>query len=294
MIYNNYLESERRKTIIGLFKKHPKRKSALVFVDFEHWYVSMYRKYSMRPRLKEWRDDLAKDFDIREILFFGDFSNPGMKHEIPRIRTITNLIIETQNTSPHHKKDFTDFIMLDYIYQEAISSPDVDTFIIFTGDGHFSSVVKFLCDKCKKQVIIYAVKEGLSGMLRSVASECYELPSEEDIRNTYYSMINDRIKEITLPDPVTGKRKYALFNNVSKEVADIYKMPLEDVRGIMEEMTEKGYLKSEYRYVSYNRRLKTVVIDEKAIENDGITLTDNKDYFVIPKNNDKNSDKGKK
>ena len=40
-------------------------------------------------------------------------------------------------------KDYTDFIILDNIYQKALSSSDVNLFIIFSGDGHFSSVVAF-------------------------------------------------------------------------------------------------------------------------------------------------------
>lgn len=281
------------KRIIGLFSIKKKQKSALAFVDFEHWYVSMYRKFSMKPRLKEWRDSLAGEYDLKEILFFGDFSNPGMKYEIPRIRAISNLIIETQNTSPHHKKDFTDFIMLDYIYQKAISSPDVDTFIIFTGDGHFSSVVKFLRDRCKKHVIIYAVKDSLSGMLRSVATETYELPTDEDISITHYSMIAAKITEATLPDPETGKRKYALFPNVAGAVASAYNMDVENVRGIMNEMAEKGYIRSEYKYVRYNRRLKTITLDNDALKKDGISLITDSDYFVLPKNAEKKRQKGR-
>ena len=99
----------------SLFGKKSSKPNAFVFVDYEHWYVSMYRRYGLRPRVRQWCDELAKNYTLKEILFFGDFSNTGMRYEIPRIREVTNMVIETQNTSAYYKKDFTDFIMIDYI-----------------------------------------------------------------------------------------------------------------------------------------------------------------------------------
>ena len=131
--------------MFGFLKKSSKsKKNAIVFVDFEHWYISLDRLHESKPDIKGFRDELEKDYDLKEILFFADFSNNSLRAELPKIRQITNHIIETQNASPAHKKDFTDFIMLDHIYQMAISSPDVDTFKLFSGDGAFSSVVSYL------------------------------------------------------------------------------------------------------------------------------------------------------
>ena len=119
----------------------------------------MYKNYSSRPEIKKWKNELDKKYNISDMFFFGDFSNPGMRYEISKIREVSNNVIETQNTSQHYKKDFTDFIMLDSIYQRAMFAKDIDTFIIFTGDGHFTSVVKFLTNTCKKEVIVYAVRD---------------------------------------------------------------------------------------------------------------------------------------
>lgn len=68
-----------------------------------------------RPDIKAWRDALSEKYEMEEIIFFADFSNPALRQEIPRIREVSNYIIETQNTSTSFKKDFTDFIMLDHI-----------------------------------------------------------------------------------------------------------------------------------------------------------------------------------
>jgi len=131
---------------IGLFGSHKKAKpTAAVFVDYEHWYISLHRMYQIRPNLQAWMADMKENYDILDVTFFADFSNQHLANEVPRIREITNNIIFTAPTGTGaHKKDFTDFIMLDHIYQRAMSSKEIDTFIIFSGDGHFSSVVSFL------------------------------------------------------------------------------------------------------------------------------------------------------
>ena len=120
------------------------KKRAVAFVDFEHWYISLDKLYHIRPDIKGFRDELSDRYDIVDIAFFGDFSNPSLRAEIFNIRQVSNTIIETQNSSAVFEKDFTDFIMLDHIYQSAIKpeNKDIDAYILFTGDGHFSSAAR--------------------------------------------------------------------------------------------------------------------------------------------------------
>ncbi len=272
-------------TEIGLFsglKKKNSKPAAFVFVDYEHWYVSMLKRYSMRPRIRAWRDELAKTYNIKEMLFFADFSNPGMRAEIPRIREVTNLVIETQNTSPHYKKDFTDFIMLDNIYQKALSSPDVGTFIIFTGDGHFSSVVRFLVQSCNKKVLIYAVRDGLSGMLKSVCSKSYEVPTEDEIDITYFSMIAKQIRDTD----TTGRRfSEPSFTSVLGAVSEFYGIDREQIKEKANKMTERGYVTVTPHKISYNKRISTVRLNESKLASDGVELIYDPLYLMIPKRN---------
>jgi uncharacterized LabA/DUF88 family protein len=159
-------------------------------VDYEHWYISLYRMYQIHPNLKGWMADLKERYDVLDVTFFADFSNQHLANEVPRIREITNNIIFTAPTGTGaHKKDFTDFIMLDHLYQRAMSAKDIDTFIIFSGDGHFSSVVSFLKNTMDKEVGIYGVKDALSNQLRNIASWVNTVPSEDDIYKPYYQAI---------------------------------------------------------------------------------------------------------
>ena len=73
----------------------PEKPIAVAFVDYEHWYISMDRFYHEKPDIKAWRAELAEKYDLRDVVFFADFSNPSFRAEIPRIREVSSYIIET-------------------------------------------------------------------------------------------------------------------------------------------------------------------------------------------------------
>ena len=152
--------------------------SAAVFVDYEHWYIALDKNFHSRPDIHEFTDRLKHKYHISSYTFFGDISNLSLQNEMHKIRGYTNDIVETKNGG-HYKKDFTDFIMLDRIYQTAYSNKDIDTFIIFTGDSHFTSAVLFLKNICHKQVIVYGVKNAFSNQLKIAASEALEIEPDE-------------------------------------------------------------------------------------------------------------------
>ena len=219
----------------------------------------------MRPQIKEWRDMVAKKYNIREILFFGDFSSTaGMKYEIPRVREITNMVIETQNTSPHYKKDFTDFIMLDYIYQRAMSADDIDTFIIFTGDGHFSSVVRFLVNVCKKEVGIYAVRDSLSTLLKGSASWCVELPDEATLQHRDRSMVIQYFEALA----AGGKKTIPTMTSTVDAVSAQYMQERSDIETALADLLRLGYIYQETRYVGRGRRIRGLKADFSKMRRD--------------------------
>lgn len=148
-----------------------------VFVDYEHWYVALKEIHQRKPNLGAWFDDLTQRGKLLEVTFFGDFSDAGgMREEINNIRLFSNRIIETKNISLHAKKSFTDFIMLDNIYQKIISSPEIEQVILFTGDGDFCSVAAYLRHFCAKVVGVYGVDGAISSQLEATAHWCERLP----------------------------------------------------------------------------------------------------------------------
>lgn len=222
-----------------------RKKKAIAFVDYEHWYISLDKMYHTRPDVKAFRDELSERYDIQDIAFFGDFSNPSLRAEIFNIRQISNTIIETQNVSANFEKDFTDFIMLDHIYQSAMKSDssDIDAYVIFTGDGHFSSAVSFLATKCRKEVGVYAIKNACSAQLSGCATYCRLLPDDELsvlTQATYSQMILKNLKYLF--EKSKNKKVRATFWQTVEAVSKRNKVKKEDVASALRGLIAGGYI----------------------------------------------------
>ena len=87
-----------------MFGKQRKLPGCIGFVDFEHWYISLERQYGVKPDIKGWKAELEKNYDVEEIAVFGDFSNPGLRGELDKIRDVTPMVFDTKNSSEHYKK----------------------------------------------------------------------------------------------------------------------------------------------------------------------------------------------
>lgn len=244
---------------------------AVAFVDFEHWFISMDKIYHEKPDYKGWYADVAEQFDIAEIYFFADFSNQSLRNEIPRIREITNFVIETQNSSSYHKKDYTDFIMLDHIYQRAMAGDEIDTYIIFSGDGHFSSVVNFLCVKQSKNVGIYAVRDATSSTLRNAATWTREVPLIDRHAMTNYKLILGTL--CSLEDAQKGKKKKQrpAFWPTVDAVANHNGLGRDDIADSLRQLIEKEYVFQTSEKIG-NKTIKVLNVDRDKARRDGLII----------------------
>lgn len=266
------------KRMFGLFGKKKNgtgsgKPKAVAFVDYEHWYISLDKMYHTRPDLKAWRDELTASYEVQEIIFFADFSNPSIKQEIPKIREITNYIIETQNTSTNFKKDFTDFIMLDHIYQKAMNSPEIGNFILFSGDGHFNSVVNFLITQLGKTVGVYGIENAMSNQLRNSASWYKTLPEKTDPQMKYYTMILKNLKYLQDKAEIEKSKVRPTFWPTVEAVCRINKVKRSDVSAALKTMIEKGYIYQKDDKVEKNKTIKILCVNWEKCRGDGISAS---------------------
>ncbi len=246
------------------------KKRAMVYVDFEHWYISLEKLFGEKPDLKAFRRELDEKYEIVDIAFFGDFSNPSLRGEIHNIRMVSNTIIETQNSSPDFEKDFTDFILLDHIYQSALASDSnkIDAYVIFTGDGHFSSVVSFLVNKCRKEVGIYAVKNAVSAQLSGCATYTRLVPDEKQKDYKYERMVLKNLK--VLYDKNRGKKVYPTFFATVEATAKYNKVKREKVEDALRGLIRDGYVFQTKETIKNKDVVKVIRVNWKAVTRDGI------------------------
>lgn len=171
---------------------------AVAFVDYESWFVSLKTTYGIQPDIKDWFAELNKRYTLIDVTFFADFSHKSLSDEIRRIRLFSNKIIDTR--SPNGvEKDYTDFIILDNIYQKALSANDIQTFILFSGDGHFSSAVSFLKNFYHKDVVVYGIQGCFSQQLQEAATEAITLPNEDQLNWGIYQAVFSYLKSSATP-----------------------------------------------------------------------------------------------
>lgn len=253
--------------LFNLFNKKPKKKKAVVYIDFEHWFIGLDNYFHIKPDILSFKNELDKNYDICDIFVFADFQNPNFNEMLVKLREVTNSIVETNNGTSFYKKDFTDFIMLDYIYQKAYSDNSIDCFIIFTGDGHFTSVVNFLKNKCSKEVGIFGVSGAISQQLTNSASWYKTVPDIQSDKTYCYNLI---LKNFDYINHKKGKRVYPTFKKTVDIISEYYHIERTDVENALSEMICNGYIY--YRTVkSENGRLiKILCVNWKRCVSDNL------------------------
>lgn len=180
---------------LELLKRKEKKKKVMVFVNYKYWYCSCQNIYHMKPDPLKWKKMLEERCIIDHIVFFIDRSVRGMEKEFPKLENM-GTIIETKSGYDHSKKDLNDFVMLDSIYQFVAENPRISTYVFLVGDGRFNSVVKYLVQKRKKEVILYGVKNSVSSQMKETATEYFELPFDEEFHKADYPMIVENLASV--------------------------------------------------------------------------------------------------
>lgn len=258
------------KNILNFLKynKTVKKPRTVAFVDYEHWYISLENMYHIKPDIKGWIKEMSDTMDVKGIWFFGDFSKGDLPAEITKIRAFTNNIIDTKAGTSRVQKDFTDFIMLDNIYQKVWENGDnIDNFVIFTGDGHFYSVVSFLKNVCKKEVVIYAVKGAFSNQLKATASRWVEYPNDIERMKPYFRMIFDSMDHIEK----SSKPMKATFIKTVEQVSAYNNAPVDEVRTALQWLVDNGYIIRQTEQ-SFGKMLATISVDWHSVLADGLWL----------------------
>ncbi len=233
----------------------------------------MENLYHIKPDIRTWISEISETMDIKGLWFFGDFSKGELPAEIKKIRVFTNNIIDTRSGTPRTQKDFTDFIMLDNIYQKVFENGNnIDNFVIFTGDGHFYSVVSFLKNVCKKEVIIYAVKGAFSNQLKETASRWVEYPCETERMKPYFRMILNSMYRIEK----NSKNMKATFIKTVEQVSSYNKAPLDDVRAALQWLVDNGYvIRNTERFLG--KAVSTISVNWHSVIDDGLWVPEKKE-----------------
>ena len=247
----------------NLFKKSDKP-SAAVFVDYEHWYYGYNNIFSMKPNVQEWYDELTEEYNVKKLMFFGDFNGSAIVKELPKLEKITKNVVHTASTKDGVDKDFTDVIMLDAIYRSVADKENEEVYVLFTGDAHFTKVVQYL-KELEKKVVIYGVKYGFSNRLKSEATSYVEMPRQSQEKNHYNELI------LTSLNRLRNKPKTTVtYVKTVKSVSEYNHVPYEKVKLALDNLLKQKYI-LEKEQMGYRGHMVTVLeVDWDRLNADGL------------------------
>lgn len=240
--------------IAWLCKSLFSRKSeALVFVDYEYWFYTMRNLLHIAPDAAAWLAEITEKYTCRRILFCADFSSPGLFGEKEKLEKLSVDVVDTAENSTYRKKDMTDFVLLDEIYQSIDREKRVKNYILFTGDGHFQSVARYLKEKKKKNVILYGILNSVSRRLQEAASSYVLLPGMNVQEACYRRMVVENFAYIADKDHILPT-----FMGTAEAIARRNAVPSEEVQRVMRAMLDEGLIERRDHYVEFRRTIKII------------------------------------
>jgi hypothetical protein len=220
-----------------------------VFVDYESWFYGCKNQYQTEPDVGDWFNHVRDKGQIDDVMFFADFSHEAIKDHIVKLRNISNSIIDC--SKGEKTKDYTDFIMLDHIYQHLIKRRETEHFILFTGDSHFQSIVAFLRNFNDRKVGVYAVDGSLSPLLAEAA-------------NWYAGVIpssgrREAIKRAIIKNLVWVREKPEVVPTFTKTVSVVARnspeYPEQDISAVLSSMIARGEIRQEEAIIPFSGHL---------------------------------------
>lgn len=248
---------------------------SVVFVDYESWFYGLHNQFNAETDVQGWFKNLKTKGLIDDIYIFGDFENNKMiAQDRLKLRTLTSNIIDCANIES--KKDYTDFIILDRIYQTVIRNDAIEQYIIFSGDGHFSNVAAFLKNFKDKIVGVYAVQGTLSLQLKQSASWVetvtpIEIQNSSE-RNSAFPDSADEKGEIYyrklilsyIKDNSTSQTFVPTFTNTVQNVSASNNVKRETVFNTLKNLIEENIVIQHLQTTYCGKVLKGLSINQKA------------------------------
>lgn len=254
---------------MGLFKK--KAGGAVAVVDYEYWYYAMENAYGSKPDVSSFTETLKSKYDVRNVYFFGRFVVPELMEEVSKIKEAGGEIVDAQDQE-NFKNDRIEFYMLDYIYRSVMSNKDIGTVIIFTCDGGFVPVAKFLKEKMGLKIVFCGIRNTLAGKFKLLTDDIIEVPGVDAVRNRYYDMIIDNFRYIHRHKDRTI---YPTFLSTVTAVARLNDVSEDDVRNALQELIDKKIIyKVEVAMNQGENSVRVLRLDKAKAQRNGLYLLD--------------------
>ncbi len=188
---------------------------------------------------------------------FADFKEPSLEREIPNLRSASIEVQHVPNVMARGKvKSYVDFSMLDDVYQTILDRPEIDTYVLATGDGHFAGVAARLRFRLERRVVVLAARGTISRELRQSAGSVEELDMPASV---------DEHDFIAFMREGEAKYPYISFGSTAKAYASYRSLPEASVQAVLSALVSRGVVRQEVRNLG-DREVRVL----KVVETDAL------------------------
>lgn len=146
-----------------------------------------------------------------------------------------------------------------------MNNKKIQQYIIFSGDGHFSSVAAFLKNFHDKIVGIYAIKGTLNPQLANSASWCQLISPPEQNLNGEIRLILENLRWVEKQEGLIPT-----FSKTIDSVSGRYKIDQERITAAMKYLLDKGYLAQEESITATGAKIRALIPDWDLLSRDDL------------------------
>lgn len=216
------------------------KKKTAVFIDYESWFYGMMNLHNELPKVDEVLEEIERENEVVLKKSFGNLpvSDNVSKKEEEKLAEFGYMLEKTFEGNV--KDDLTDFVVVDNIYRTLMQHPEIEKYIILSGDAHYLQVVRTLRD-LGKEVEIWAVVGTLSAVFNNYKT-----------RPIYPTHINQEVIEKILEEVYISDSlvKRMTSTGIIKSVCDKHGYDENTVKRSLQILICKGVIK-EVHYLNY-------------------------------------------
>lgn len=168
---------------------------------------------------------------VAEARAFADFNDKVIEPYADQL--VAGSINKIQSPVEVHNdgrvKNYTDFFMLDHIYQTAHTRPDIAVYILMTGDGHFGNVAAYLKHRLQKKVIVVGYEGSISQKFAQIGCSVNYFESEPK-----RSLTEDQVDKL-IRFVYHGEKAQKIIT--ASSTARYFKVPGFDDKSLLEEIS---------------------------------------------------------
>lgn len=215
---------------------------AYVFVDYEYWNTSLQSRYSLKPQLKEWLQEIA---EIKQGYIYADVEETDFLVSLP-VEIRGNLsVIRPKMSEKGSRKGQTAIAMLGGIYQSLLDGTAPNRLVLFAGDGNYEQLLN-TCKAHGKHVTLYGVRGAIAENIKDVADVFVEIPVKKE--KTEQEASKSRVYETMILKSLSHLAAGGKMATYGKTIANVAKhnhVPSKRIQGTLDDLIAKGYISLE-------------------------------------------------